>query len=558
MPDITDAKSMFLAEAKTKGVKESTNDFKKFDDTLEHLGKTYDSLQGKIRLMNQVFKLNSKGILTVTQRLQQTIGKYNRTITTKQVGDTSARITKITESEKPKAVRSLVSYKAIKQEAELVSSVTKRLADGTKQLRETFRVAGEDGVKTYTAINKKIVEAKNEQPKVNKSMSAFEKLWSRIKSVAVYRGIRTAMKMITSSITESVENLAKFDSGTNQTVSQLNSSLQVLKNSVGVAIMPLVQAITPLVQTLSTSVASLANGISYVTAKLKGNEKYLKVNTEYFKQFNKQVNLLSFDKFEALSDTGTAGMFEEQETATSSIAKELSEVNDIIKLIGEALILFGTYKLVSWITSGGIKDFGEKVKDVFGNLKKGMTDTNSKALAISSTVAGIFVLVDGISEITQWKDLSGWERFFAILKLIAGALAVIFGIVSLIIPAVGWVKAVAGISMAVGLGATAISGIAGFEKGGIPDKSELFYMNEYGRPEALVNTGGTQTNVINIEQLSMSVEQAFTRAIYNTGLLDAMQQSLVVDGRNIDNSAFARAIFPALKTESRRQGGNQL
>lgn len=112
----------------------------------------------------------------------------------------------------------------------------------------------------------------------------------------------------------------------------------------------------------------------------------------------------------------------------------------------------------------------------------------------------------------------------------------------------------AGIVLAAG---TAIATASGYATGGIPAKSELFYMNENGVPEALVNTGGTKTNVINIDQLSEGMRRGFVEAIYETGLNKNGNITIKVDG-NINNSAFARAIFPALKVESQRRGGNQL
>ena len=109
----------------------------------------------------------------------------------------------------------------------------------------------------------------------------------------------------------------------------------------------------------------------------------------------------------------------------------------------------------------------------------------------------------------------------------------------------------------IGAGATVITALSGFEQGGIPAKSELFYMNENGVPEALVNTGGRETNVINIDQLSEGMRRGFVQAIYETGLNEKANITIRLDG-NINDSALARAIFPALKTESKRRGGNQL
>ena len=65
----------------------------------------------------------------------------------------------------------------------------------------------------------------------------------------------------------------------------------------------------------------------------------------------------------------------------------------------------------------------------------------------------------------------------------------------------------------------------GYAGGGIPDRSELFYMNEYGNPEALVNTGGAQTNVINATQMGSLIKQGFIQAMSESGLIRAIESS---------------------------------
>ena len=60
-------------------------------------------------------------------------------------------------------------------------------------------------------------------------------------------------------------------------------------------------------------------------------------------------------------------------------------------------------------------------------------------------------------------------------------------------------------------------------------------MNEHGNPEMLFNANNSgNTSVINVDQLS----EAFERAIYNTGLLGAIEEGKVVyiDGRAIAQS----------------------
>lgn len=149
----------------------------------------------------------------------------------------------------------------------------------------------------------------------------------------------------------------------------------------------------------------------------------------------------------------------------------------------------------------------------------------------------------------------------SVILLIASAVFTLSVALSSLQGPVKLAMVMAGIGVAMASVAGIISGakqMQGYITGGIPAKSELFYMNEYGIPEALINTGGRETNVINQQQLGSLVEQGFVRAIYTTGLLDAMQNKIIVEGNNVNDNAFARAIFPALKTESRRRGGNQL
>lgn len=75
--------------------------------------------------------------------------------------------------------------------------------------------------------------------------------------------------------------------------------------------------------------------------------------------------------------------------------------------------------------------------------------------------------------------------------------------------------------------------VPSFANGGIV--GEVWQMNEYGNPEMLFNANNSgNTSVINVDQLS----EAFERAIYNTGLLGAIEEGKVVyiDGRAIAQS----------------------
>ena len=141
----------------------------------------------------------------------------------------------------------------------------------------------------------------------------MEEFLSSMKRIAMYRAIRTVLKSIIDIGKSGVENLAKFDSQTNATLGKLSSSLVVIQNSLGAIIMPILQIAQPIISGIAKAIGTLSNAISYLTAKLKGESKWIKVNTDYLKEYREQAKLLSFDEFSSLSADETTGMFTEEE-----------------------------------------------------------------------------------------------------------------------------------------------------------------------------------------------------------------------------------------------------
>lgn len=256
----------------------------------------------------------------------------------------------------------------------------------------------------------------------------------------------------------------------------------------------------------------------------------------------------------------------------------LDIVAGIIKILDELGLLKGAIITLFALKIGwNILQFGAAIYNMLPFLTKLWYQLTAKIIpAINNMVSkmkigivaaaaflGGFLIMDSIL-----SNFSGTAKIVvSAIMLIVGAVVAIYTAIQLVTHAWTGFGAIALAAAAGGVALAAIKGIVtgaqevnakGYATGGIPEKSELFYMNEYGRPEALVNTGGSQTNVINIDQLSEGMRRGFVEAIYETGLIDAMQTRIVVDGDNVNDNAFARAIFPALKTESRRRGGNQL
>lgn len=252
----------------------------------------------------------------------------------------------------------------------------------------------------------------------------------------------------------------------------------------------------------------------------------------------------------------------------STLASTMFKITQILApILAQVVTLLDTMGLLKTvIVSIIILKFGNSLYKTVGIIKTlvgsigGLNASLKTGMGLAVAFVASFTIVDKIL-----SGFSGTAKIVisAIMAIVSAGVA-LWTVLWAIKNAWNWVT-LAGVAVAGGVLLASIKGISdgvhdikGYETGGIPEKSELFYMNEHGIPEAIVNTGGRETNVINQQQLGSLVQQGFERAIYSTGLLDAMQSRLVIEGNGINDSAFARAIFPALKTESNKRGGNQL
>lgn len=377
--------------------------------------------------------------------------------------------------------------------------------------------------KKLLAINEKITAEIDKQDKTQKNT-----LLSSLKRVAVYRAIRGLLKSITSAFKEGFSNLAQYSSEVNGTLSQLNSSFTVMKNSVAVAFLPILNAITPLVQTISMGIANLANSISYLSAKLHGNATYLKVNTDYLKEMNKQSTLLSFDTFEKLgSGEGYGSMFEETAVSEGYDTAKLTEALSILTGISGIIAVIGGAKLIGWITGGGL------LKGV-SSIAKALKTTSG---TIGIIVAGVALLVAGISDLaSSWGDVNfeSWEK----------AVTIVTALVAGIVGAVVAVKALAlSVPVALGLGAALTGGILllgtelskatpkNYAFGGGYDSADLFYANENGQTELIASTNSGGGAVMNMQQLESAIYSGMIKAMASNS--NGGESAVYLDGNKV-------------------------
>ena len=371
-------------------------------------------------------------------------------------------------------------------------------------------------------INKKLQDenlSEEEQIKLKKQALSLEKamkgtgeknLLSAIKRVAIYRAIRGLLKAITNAFKEGFSNLAQFSDEVNQTMSQLQSSLTIIKNSVAVAFLPLVNLITPIIQKIAIVIANLANSISYLSAKLKGNATYLKINTDYLKKFNEQSRLLSFDTFEKLQGgDDVSDMFKKAETAGGYDNEELAKSFALLGSIATIVGVIGGSKIVQLLTSGTIsKGLSSIVKTI-----------KSINIEMVAWVAGLVLLIAGIVDlVASWNDINfePWEKAVTIILAIAGGLVGVY-------VALNALKATLPVAIAMGMalaGAVALIGTEVGKKspknyafGGDYNSADLFYANENGQTELIASTNSGGGAVMKMQQLESAIYSGMVKAM---------------------------------------------
>lgn len=459
--------------------------------------------------------------------------------------------------------------------------------------------SGRDTKQAEKSIKKLKKQMQDLEASTKKTSNSWKVLLGRIKNIAIYRAIRTVLHTIMQTITTGFERVVKLNKEAEQTALRLKADYNLIATAIGSIAYTAMEAFIGSIDDATNSLLNMLNSFNKVLALALGSDRYFKVVRKGIDGISQSTKKLSFDKFEALSekDEDTLGVdLEEIKLADTEINNLTNSEQNLYKILVSIKEIFGDiWEVVTQIWNGIVvpilnSGFVSGLVDIVATLVSILNHTGLLKVALVGII-GLGVVSKITKIINVLKNLNGvWGKTIALIgifigvftfvdsllngftgtaKIVVSTVMMILGAVVAIYSAIQLVKnawtGFGAIAIALSAGAVALAGLkgivdgaSGYENGGIPEKSELFYMNEYGKPEALVNTGGRETNVINMTQLAQGMKQGFVEAIYETGLIDAMQNRIVIEGDNVNDNAFARAIFPALKTESRRRGGNQL
>ncbi len=202
----------------------------------------------------------------------------------------------------------------LERERNIIKNITDARTGEIKQIQTVVRsqqVLTAKGLEWQDVANDTYEIILEEGKKVDKRFKTFwKKLFDRVKSVAIYRLIRGALKSIVNSGTQGLNNLATADREFNKTLGTLQSSLTSLNNSFASLLRPIIEILQPVLTFITDKLAGLVNTINEAKAAMSGQTEYTQILTSDMKEYKKQIDavngsLLKFDSFNILSSSYT-------------------------------------------------------------------------------------------------------------------------------------------------------------------------------------------------------------------------------------------------------------
>lgn len=297
-----------------------------------------------------------------------------------------------------------------------------RLAERWRALAEVFKESGSAAWQAAGSVAKftgNLISApfKSFARGVSNTIKKLQQMGRAVGRIIMYRAIRAAIRMVTESIKEGVNNLYQYSAAVGTTfkgaMDTIATAALYIKNSLGSMLAPLIENAAPIIDMLSDKIAALANRIAELMAALSGKDtfsKAIKYTTQYAEATNAAAKaakafLLPFDELNVMSDKQGSGA---------------GDALDYSQMFEEAEV------------SLPIADFAENVRQAFGTVQEhinGLDFTNVEA-SFTRLQEALGPLVDTISEGLGWAyenvlvPLSEWtinEAVPAVIDLLASA-----------------------------------------------------------------------------------------------------------------------------------------
>lgn len=255
--------------------------------------------------------------------------------------------------------------------------------------RDSLRGLGKGALSIGKSLGKRMLG--NFTKDIKSAVSTMGNLFSSFKRIAMYRGLRTAIKAITQGFATGVKHLYAWADlvGNNfkQSMDSLSTSMNYMKNSLGAMVSPIIDALAPAVDILVDKFVDLINVVNQFLATITGASSWrraVKEQKEYADETDKAAGaqkrlnhqLMAFDELNNITvnqpSSRGSGNKDDEVTDGSFVVEQLPDwAKDIREAIENGMWkTAGTLlaqKLNGLIDSWDANAFGKKLGEKFQN-----------------------------------------------------------------------------------------------------------------------------------------------------------------------------------------------
>lgn len=352
----------------------------------------------------------------------------------------------------------------------------------------------------------------------NGAIKPISKLFKTIGRLALYRAIRAMLRGITDGFKTGIQNLARYSSEANASMSKLATASLYIKNSLGAAAMPIVEQMLPALLKLANYAVKALNAINQLMSALQGKSTYTRAKeyaVDYAATLDKSTSnasksvqklkrdLMGFDELNVLSAPDTGGpagggvdysaMFEDVAFTDEAVQRVRDNFAQIAAVVAALPIAVGAILLITGHIGAGIALIIAGLALTAATVKFSGDDISENVRTAMSTIMGVlggFLLALGIiltltqnyafgiplillgagalvaSAAISWNDTG---------NKVKKALTIIGGIVAGAVMAIGALLCLTGVGIGTGialiaLGAVAMVAVVALNWNGMSDK----------------------------------------------------------------------------------------
>ena len=275
-----------------------------------------------------------------------------------------------------------------KKAEETQQSVSKATL-AVRAFRDSLRGLGKGALSIGKSLGKRMLG--NFTKDIKSAVSTMGNLFSSFKRIAMYRGLRTAIKAITQGFTTGVKHLYAWADlvGNNfkQSMDSLSTSMNYMRNSLGAMVSPIIDALAPAVDILVDKFVDLINVVNQFLATITGASSWrraVKEQKEYADETDKAAGaqkrlnhqLMAFDELNNITvnqpSSRGSGNKDDEVTDGSFVVEQLPDwAKDIREAIENGMWkTAGTLlaqKLNGLIDDWDANAFGKKLGEKFQN-----------------------------------------------------------------------------------------------------------------------------------------------------------------------------------------------